>query len=68
MRRGGTWRELFRQFCNVQIITLDMIREDKNFMIVSTKAREKRPGDEVESVVYALAAGIPSSTLKSRGN
>ena len=36
MRRGGTWRELFRQFCNVQIITLDMIREDKNFMMVSS--------------------------------
>ena len=36
MRHGGTWRELFRQFCNVQIITLDMIREDKNFMIVSS--------------------------------
>ena len=36
MRRGGTWRELFRQLCNVQIITLDMIREDKNFMIVSS--------------------------------
>ena len=33
MRRGGTYRELFRQFPNVQIITLDTIREDKNFTI-----------------------------------
>lgn len=42
MRRGGTWRELFRQFCNVQIITLDMIREDKNFMIVSSVCTSRR--------------------------
>jgi len=34
MRRGETWRELFRQFPSVQIIILDTIREDKNFMIV----------------------------------
>ena len=42
MRHGGTWRELFRQFCNVQIITLDMIREDKNFMIVSSVCTSRR--------------------------
>ena len=42
MRRGGTWRELFRQFWNVQIITLDMIREDKNFMIVSSVCTSRR--------------------------
>lgn len=42
MRRGGTWRELFRQFCNFQIITLDMIREDKNFMIVSSVCTSRR--------------------------